>query len=325
MFDVSINRTYWKYIQTNTFLRPLKGYYCHEEIPSLGSYINVPPYKKYGKNIREDYLNLVTAFADKYKDYNFVLGMSGGIDSEVCAETFYKLNIPFRVLSLRLFDGSNDFDLVYAAKYCKDRKIKQKIIPLSFDKLIRDVLPKAVKHGQFTHSISQVALTYLFEFVGKKEILINSGHNPDYYTGLGFGWCEDSPNYVKYAINTSNKFMTFTSLEPIFCHYAKNHDSSQPGEKDNTFLYEAYDNLPFRIKYTGWEKSSSELIEGAELLRKECNYAFQTFLTWRNSTLKYKKEIENSLEKHFENTKLYDIWVSYKLLTGLEYVKNSFE
>ena len=119
--------------------------------------------------------------------------------------------------------------------------------------------------------------------------------------------------------------MTFTSLEPIFCHYAKNHDSSQPGEKDNTFLYEAYDNLPHRIKYTGWEKSSAELIEGTELLRKECNYAFQTFLTWRNSTLRYKKEIENTLEEHFKDTKLHDKWVFYKLLTGLEYVKNSFE
>ena len=60
-----------------------------------------------------------------------------------------------------------------------------------------------------------------------------------FYPKLGLGWWEDSPNYVKYAINTNQKFMTFTSLEPIFCHYAKNHDSSQPGEKDNTFLYEA--------------------------------------------------------------------------------------
>ena len=125
--------------------------------------------------------------------------------------------------------------------------------------------------------------------------------------------------------NTNQKFMTFTSLEPIFCHYAKNHDSSQPGEKDNTFLYEAYDNLPHRIKYTGWEKSSTELIEGTEFLRKECNYAFQTFLTWRNSTLRYKKEIENTLEEHLKDTKLHDEWVFYKLLTGLEYVKNSFE
>ncbi len=161
-------------------MRPLKGYYCHSDLPSLGSYVDVPAYKKHGKNIREDYFDLVSKFAKKYKNYKFVLGMSGGIDSEVCAETFYQLNIPFRVLSLRLFKGQNDFDIIYAAKYCKDRKIEQKIIPLSYDKLVRSVLPKAVKHGQFTHSVSQVALTYLFEFIGDNEILINSGHNPDF-------------------------------------------------------------------------------------------------------------------------------------------------
>ena len=105
MYDISINRTFWKYIQTNSWMRPLKKYYCHEEIPSLGSYVCTPPYKNHGKNIREDYFSLVSAFANKYKNNKFVLGMSGGIDSEVCAETFYQLNIPFRVLSLRLFNG----------------------------------------------------------------------------------------------------------------------------------------------------------------------------------------------------------------------------
>jgi len=322
-YDISINRTYWKYTQTNTFMRPLRGYYCHHKIPSLGSYVTVPPYKNHGKDIREDYFELVKQFANKYKSYKFVLGMSGGIDSEVCAETFYQLNIPFRVVSLRLFKDHNDFDLVYAAKFCKDRKIEHKIIPLSFDKLIKDVIPKAVKYGQFTHAISQTALTYLFEFIGDNEILINSGHNPDHYRGLGLGWWEDSPNYVKYAINTNKKFMTFTSLEPIFCHYVKNYDANQPGEKDNTFLYESFDNLPIRIKYTGWEKSGDELHEGSEYLRKECRYAFQTFLTWRNVTLKYKKTIEDNIEKHLKDTSLYDSWIQYKLLTGLEYVENS--
>tara|TARA_Y100001963_G_scaffold43091_1_gene60400 strand:- start:640 stop:1614 length:975 start_codon:yes stop_codon:yes gene_type:complete len=323
MYDISINRTYWKYVQTNTFMRPTKNYYCHAKIPSLGSYISLSPYKKHGKSIRDDYFLLVQEFAKKYKNYEFVLGMSGGIDSEVCAETFYQLNIPFRVLSLRLFKGQNDFDLIYAAKYCKDRGIEQKIIPLSVDKLIRDIIPKAVEYGQFTHSISQAALTYLFNFISDKEILINSGHNPDYYPELGLGWWEDSPNYVKYAINTNNKFMTFTSVEPIFCHYAKNHDSSQPGEKDNTFLYESYDNLSYRIKYTGWEKSLNEMKMAEDMLRKECKYAYQTFLTWRSNTLKYKKKLEDKLDKHFENKKLSEDWLEYKLLTGLEYVKNN--
>ncbi len=323
MYDISINRTYWKYVQTNSFMRPTKNYYCHERIPSLGSYVLPSPYKKHGKSIRDDYFLLVQEFAKKYKDYEFVLGMSGGIDSEVCAETFYQLNIPFRVLSLRLFKGQNDFDLIYAAKYCKDRGIEQKIIPLSFDKLIRDIIPKAVKYGQFTHSVSQTALTYLFDFISDKEILINSGHNPDYYRGLGLGWWEDSPNYIKYAINTNNKFMSFTSIEPIFCHYAKNHDSSQPGEKDNTFLYESYDNLSYRIKYTGWEKSLNEMKTAEDMLRKECKYAYQTFLTWRSNTLRYKKKLEDKLDKHFENKKLSEDWLEYKLLTGLEYVKDN--
>ena len=38
--DISINRVYWKYIQTNSYMRPLKNYYCHTTIPSLGSYVN---------------------------------------------------------------------------------------------------------------------------------------------------------------------------------------------------------------------------------------------------------------------------------------------
>ena len=47
-------------------MRPLKGYYCHSDLPSLGSYVDVPAYKKHGKNIREDYFNLVSEFAKKY-------------------------------------------------------------------------------------------------------------------------------------------------------------------------------------------------------------------------------------------------------------------
>ena len=68
MYDVSINRTYWKYIQTDSYMRPLKGYYCHSELPSLGSYISVPAYKKHSEHIREDYFNLVSACTKQYKD-----------------------------------------------------------------------------------------------------------------------------------------------------------------------------------------------------------------------------------------------------------------
>ena len=56
MYDISINRTFWKYIQTNSWMRPLKKYYCHEEIPSLGSYVCIPPYKNHGKILEKTIL-----------------------------------------------------------------------------------------------------------------------------------------------------------------------------------------------------------------------------------------------------------------------------
>ena len=43
---------------------------------------------------------------------------------EATAEAFYQLGIPFTAITLRLFGGQNDFDIVYAAKYCKDRNIE---------------------------------------------------------------------------------------------------------------------------------------------------------------------------------------------------------
>ena len=128
---------------------------------------------------------------------------------------------------------------------------------MSYDKLLKKVIPDAIKHGQFTHSYSQIALTNLSTILIEVEILIFSGHNPDFHREIGAGWWEDSPNIVKYAIAKDYKFFTFTSLEPIFCHYAANFDEQQPGDKDNKFLYEAFPQLKRRIKMTGWEKSDN--------------------------------------------------------------------
>ena len=39
-----------------------------------------------------------------------------------------------------------------------------------------------------------ICLTYVDR---SKEILINSGHNPDFHKEIGIGWWEDSPNIIK--------------------------------------------------------------------------------------------------------------------------------
>lgn len=290
-FDLSLNRVYWEYTQNGTYLRPKHKYCCTSHIPSLGVRATVPEYKNRTSSFRNDLHTLVTQFAKQYKDYRFVLALSGGIDSEVTAEMFYELGIPFRAVSLRLFDGTNDHDILCAAKYCSDRDIDLKIINLSMNRMMQETIPDAVKNGQFTHSYSQIALTHLFNYVKDDEILIFSGHNPDFHRGIGIGWWEDSPNMVKYAIAKQKKFFTFTSLEPIFCHYAANFDDKQPGDKDNDFLYAAFPQLTRRLKMTGWEKNDKIIPEFEDQIRECSTYRQQSFITWERFTLEYIRKL----------------------------------
>ena len=290
--DLSLNRIYWEYVQNKSYLRPPSKYLCSSLIPCIGVRATVPVYKKRGKSFKNDLTRLVKAFAEKYKDYNFVVSMSGGIDSEVTAETFYQLRIPFRVLIQRLFKGANDHDIIFAVKYCKDRNIPFKVVDLSLEKLKKEIIPDAVKNGQFTHSYSQIALCNLFNYIDRQdEILINSGHNPDFHREIGIGWWEDSPNIIKYAIAKHYKFFTFTSLEPIFCHYAANFDGDQPGDKNNDFLYEAYPHLKRRIKMTGWEKSVTITQELTKLIVETANFRYQSYITWEEFTLAYLRKL----------------------------------
>ena len=289
--DLSLNRIYWEYTQNKSHLRPDKFYQCSDILPSMGCRASVPEYKRRGENFRKDLDSLVALFAAKYKDYKFVLSLSGGIDSEVTAESFYQQGIPFRAVSQRLFGGVNDYDIGYAAKYCKERSIDYSIINLSMDKMLNHTIPDAIEHGQFTHSYSQIALTNIFSIALENEIVVFSGHNPDFHRKIGIGWWEDSPNIVKYAISTKNKFFTFTSLEPIFCHYAAAFDDKQPGDKNNDFIYDAYPQLTRRIKMTGWEKSANIIPILEDKLFSTHNNRRQTFITWDRFTLRYLREL----------------------------------
>tara|TARA_Y100000114_G_scaffold143757_1_gene151632 strand:+ start:374 stop:1336 length:963 start_codon:yes stop_codon:yes gene_type:complete len=314
--DLSLNRVYWEYVQNKTYLRPPRNYLCTSLIPCLGVRATVPKYKRRSKSFHRDLTALVKAFAQKYPDYQYVISLSGGIDSEVTAETFYQCGIPFRAVIQRLFKGANDYDIIFAVKYCQQRNIPFKIVDLSLDKLKKETIPDAVKYGQFTHSYSQIALCNLFNYVDRtKEILINSGHNPDFHKQIGIGWWEDSPNIVKYAIAKDFKFFTFTSLEPIFCHYAANYDQNQPGDKNNNFLYEAFPHLKRRIKMTGWEKSDNITVELTQDIVKEANFRYQSFITWEEYTLAFiKKVFEQKRFKAFHPAMLEEIvyWVKGK-------------
>ena len=94
--NLTINRIFWKYTDTNNHRRPN---------PFKGVLPRSSKYKICGPSLKEDMDNLALLFIKKYpiKDYKYVIALSGGIDSELTAETLYKLNIPFKAITLRFF------------------------------------------------------------------------------------------------------------------------------------------------------------------------------------------------------------------------------
>jgi hypothetical protein len=269
MFE--INHVYWRY-SNNSYMRP-EGDCTVEAI--------CDKFKYHSYNIKADYKRLVRRFDHTFAGYKPVISLSGGIDSEVCAETFYNLNIPFSCVTLSLFGDKNAIDLNRARTYCADRKIQHKIIPISMNEM-KERTKKAVMFGQFNASPSQVCLTKLLDEQAEDEILIGCGHNPDVHPTLGLGWWEDSPNMIKYAINRDKNFFSFTSLEPIFCHYAMNVDTTKPGNKNDEFIYKDYPQLRKRIKMTGWEACISEELAITHYIKK-LNNVDSLFITWRNN------------------------------------------
>jgi len=277
--DFSINRTYWMYEKNQSIWRPANYDWDFAGF-HRGVIATVPEYKRRGASLGKDMKALVSRFHAIHQG-EYVITMSGGIDSELVAETFYQLNIPFRVLIQRILGGANDYDIMYAVKYCKKRSIPFNIIGLSFDKLMKETIPDACMYGEFSASYSQMALTNLYNYVSDSEIIIFSGHNPDFDDTIGVGWSEDSPNLVKQAIAKKKRFFTFTSLEPIFCHYAANYDGNQPGNKDNDFIYKDYPQLPERKKLTGWEHvENSYLYDIIEQVNTHSKTLFTPFITW---------------------------------------------
>jgi hypothetical protein len=271
------NRVYWEY-DKGSWWRPTD--FTWSKQMSDGVRVTVPEYSRRSSSFKKDLSRLVFNFHRQHKG-DYVITMSGGVDSEVTAQAFYDLGVPFRVLILSLFDGINKGDIIWAVKWCKDHDVDYKIVKLSLNQFMNETIQQAIECGQFVRSPSQMALTELFNHISPEEIIIFSGHNPDFHPTIGIGWQEDSPNMVKYAINVRKRFFTFTSLEPIFCWYAAHYDSKKAGNKDSRFIHEAYPTIKRRPKLTGWEFSHpylSKIYEKIDSLNS--HIAYEPFITW---------------------------------------------
>ena len=270
------NRVYWEYDKGSWWRSQTHPW---SKITD-GVKVSVPEYRKRTNSFKHDLESLVTQFHLIHKG-DYVITMSGGIDSEVTAQAFYNQGIRFRVIILSLFDQINSGDIIWAVKWCKDRDVEYKIVTLTFDRFLTETIQQAIECGQFVRSYSQMALTHLFNHVNPEEILIFSGHNPDFHDTIGIGWQEDSPNMVKYAINVRKRFFTFTSLEPIFCWYAANYDRNKAGNKNSDFIFREYPELKQRPKLTGWEFSQPYVSKILDKINEfNGHIPYEPFITW---------------------------------------------
>ena len=85
-----------------------------------------PPSGKIEKPVREAE-KTAYYFYKKYKTKKLVLCMSGGLDSEVMAESFLRAGAPFQVSIWRFKHGSNDYDIKHAIHFCKKHKLDYEI------------------------------------------------------------------------------------------------------------------------------------------------------------------------------------------------------
>ena len=96
-------------------------------------------------------------------DRPLFLCMSGGIDSEVVARAFIENNIEFTALSLRHIKGTNNHDVDWAIKFCRDRNLKHIVIDFDFEDFVINKIPKYIEQGYVTWRTFRFQQLYLFE------------------------------------------------------------------------------------------------------------------------------------------------------------------
>lgn len=94
-----------------------------------GFWLRFNPCTREPKSWKEELYAAARAIADMATKPIWVC-FSGGIDSEVACQAFYDQQIPFSVLTLEFEGGLNRQDIQYAIKWCQNRGVHQKIVPL---------------------------------------------------------------------------------------------------------------------------------------------------------------------------------------------------
>ncbi|NBV77520.1 hypothetical protein EBR66_05150 [bacterium] len=93
---------------------------------------------------------------------------SGGIDSEVVCETFFKLGINFQVLSLRYERDTNVHDIWFAQKWCAEHGVAHDIVDVSVSSLFGPELDEYARNGYIGEQPFRYLQIRMLEIVEKR-------------------------------------------------------------------------------------------------------------------------------------------------------------
>jgi len=158
---------------------------------------------------REECINTAKLIRESTDKSIFVL-LSGGVDSEIVARSFFELSIPITCVIGRFNDGMNDHDIRYAFKFCERYRIPYIIIDVDIEKLWKEDL---YNYASVTRCISPQLILPMW-----------LSDQVDGYTIIGAGEC--------YMVQNSKHKFELWEKEKIaswYRHYLINNKEGCPG------------------------------------------------------------------------------------------------
>lgn len=193
------------------------------------------PAKKVFTNFVEACDYNTDCLVNDYQLKEFYIALSGGLDSEVVANSFLRNKIKFVPIIIKLA-GINDIESWYAEYWCYKNNCKPLIINLSIDDIEKKFIPYLgkIKH---THQIAVVTYLWLSDYV--------QSINGCLVTGLGdINWDYDSKIFYNNACDWSNELYLHNNHPGGWFSYTPEFAATYVKQFD-IFIDEQYNKLKF--------------------------------------------------------------------------------
>lgn len=203
---------------------------------------------------------------------------SGGIDSELVCQTFYELNLPFKVAILKYNNDLNAHDIRYALSWLQGKNVEAKIIEIDILDFYYNGIWKYIDDGYISTKIFRYMQLNYFDIAQQYGCRALAGH------GGGLELNFDGTLYFKFDVGllASDEFnrRNGTMHEAFFFDddrilssyvdhklmkaattYRQEYFSDlRTGYKIKRVIYNMHYNCDPRSKYTSYEKVSDERI-----------------------------------------------------------------